>query len=75
MPTYEYTCSKCGEGFERRLRIDERLAKQECPACGRVEAVFHMSAPAIVGSAASAGPAGVCPTSGQACGCGHALHN
>ena len=74
MPIYEYTCPKCGEGFERRLRIEQRLEKQECPACGRVEAEFHMSAPAIVGTAAPTAM-GVCPTSGQACGCSHAVRN
>jgi len=73
MPIYEYKCRNCGEGFERRLRIEERLQKQPCPACGGGEAEFHMSAPAIVGTAAPA--MGVCPSSGQACGCSHAVRN
>jgi putative FmdB family regulatory protein len=35
MPTYDYTCSKCGHTFERICRIANRLdAEQEpCPGC------------------------------------------
>jgi putative FmdB family regulatory protein len=76
MPIYEYTCRACGAGFEKRLRSDERLNEQECPSCGKVEAAFHMSAPAIVGASdRGATDMGYCPGTGQACGCSNAIRN
>jgi len=77
MPIYEYTCRSCGNSFEKRLKVDERLNAQECPSCGKVEAAFRMSAPGLVGAGArSAGSdMGVCPSSGQPCGCAHAIRN
>ena len=33
MPLYEYECRKCGKGFERLLRHDERDDPQMCPTC------------------------------------------
>ncbi|MBI4544073.1 MAG: zinc ribbon domain-containing protein [Gemmatimonadetes bacterium] len=73
MPLYEYSCRTCGTAFERRLKYEERLAPQTCPACGNSETVLRLSTPALVGSAAEA--TGVCPTSGNPCGCAHAVHN
>ena len=78
MPIYEYACRSCGEGFERRLKFEERLSAQVCPACGNEGAVLRMSAPARVGSNASTSGSsdmGFCPTSGQPCGCSHAVRN
>lgn len=75
MPIYEYTCRSCGAGFEKRLKVEERLNTQECPSCGKVEAAFHMSAPAILGADRGSSDVGYCPSTGQACGCSHALRN
>lgn len=77
MPIYEYTCRACGTSFEKRLKVEERQQKQTCPECGRVEAEFHMSAPGLVGIGASASRSdmGTCPSTGQACGCAHAIRN
>ena len=32
MPTYQYECEKCGETFELRRHIDDRV-KPACPKC------------------------------------------
>jgi putative FmdB family regulatory protein len=75
MPIYEYACRKCGAGFEKRLKFEERLAAQTCPSCGATGAVLRMSAPALVGVAASrssSAEVGTCPSTGQPCSCGHA---
>jgi putative FmdB family regulatory protein len=76
MPLYEYTCRDCGTSFEKRLRIDERLAPQECPSCHASRSALRMSAPSFVG-AATGGSDGVprCPSTGHACGCGHGVLN
>lgn len=75
MPIYEYACRQCGAAFERRLKYDERLKPQTCPACGVERAVLRMSAPALVGGGAEPSSGmGVCPSSGQPCGCGQAGH-
>jgi putative FmdB family regulatory protein len=77
MPIYEYACRQCGTAFERRLKYDERLNPQTCPECGRADASLRISAPALVGGAAGGDTSsgmGVCPTSGQPCGCGLGGH-
>jgi hypothetical protein len=61
--------------FEKRLKVDERLAQQVCPSCGRRGAVLVMSAPAKVGAGAAESSGPVCRSTGQACGCGHGLLN
>jgi len=76
MPIYEYACRSCGAAFERRLKYEERLTAQVCPSCGHEGAVLRISAPALVGGgAASESGMGVCPTSGQPCGCGHGVRH
>ncbi len=78
MPIYEYACRHCGTAFERRLKMDERLAAQVCPSCGQKGAVLRMSAPALVGggeSSPASGDLGTCPSTGAACGCAHAIRN
>lgn len=77
MPIYEYACRKCGAAFERRLKYEERLSPGACPSCGLTEVSLRISAPAFVGGSngGDAAPGmGVCPTSGQPCGCGHGGH-
>jgi putative FmdB family regulatory protein len=34
MAVYEYTCKKCGNGFEVTCHMDEREKKAVCPKCG-----------------------------------------
>jgi len=34
MPIYEYNCKKCGDKFEKLLKISEGDKKVECPGCG-----------------------------------------
>ena len=31
MPVYEYQCKKCGEAFEKLVKLDEEV---KCPECG-----------------------------------------
>ncbi|MGI6353308.1 MAG: FmdB family zinc ribbon protein [Armatimonadota bacterium] len=33
MPTYEYQCKDCGEGFEVRRSITDKPKAQPCPQC------------------------------------------
>jgi putative FmdB family regulatory protein len=43
MPTYDYTCQKCGHDFQRIEKISEHGTKKvRCPECKstRVEQVF-----------------------------------
>lgn len=75
MPIYEYTCPACGNGFERRLKIEERLLAQPCPQCGEKRAALRMSAPSLVTGGAASEPLGHCPTSGRPCGCAHAIRD
>jgi len=75
MPIYEYACRACGELFEKRLKVDERLGRQVCPSCGRRGAMLVMSAPAKVGASAASPSGPVCPSTGGACGCGRGQLN
>ena len=44
MPTYEYTCLKCGEQFTRILSLKEFEAGQvTCPKCNTAEVKQQMS--------------------------------
>ncbi|HVP11433.1 MAG TPA: zinc ribbon domain-containing protein [Phycisphaerae bacterium] len=43
MPTYEYTCAKCGTTFELFQSITAKpFRKHECPACGTVRSVRRL---------------------------------
>lgn len=75
MPIYEYVCGSCGAAFERRLKVEERLTPQICPACGHTRGALRMSAPALLGGGRAGEPAGYCPSTGQACGCAHAVRD
>ena len=70
MPTYEYTCRKCHKQFEARLKYEQRLEPQRCPACGARASSLRITAPAFVGTASKAGNGGggggCC---GGSCGC------
>jgi putative FmdB family regulatory protein len=34
MPIYEYQCRKCGEVFERYMKVNEKGDSLTCPYCG-----------------------------------------
>jgi putative FmdB family regulatory protein len=80
MPLYEYSCRDCSAEFELRVKYEERLVTHACPRCGGERTALRLSAPAFVGKASGSGPGGgesmgYCPSSGQACGCSHAIRN
>ena len=33
MPLYEYNCTSCGHGFEKRVSFSEADTNPECPEC------------------------------------------
>ena len=71
MPIYEYTCRKCHNQFDARVKYEQRLEPQPCPACGARETSLRISAPALVGAAShkgSGGSGGGCCGGGCACG-------
>lgn len=43
MPTYEYTCEACGNGWEATQRMSESALK-DCPKCGQPKAKRLISA-------------------------------
>lgn len=51
MPTYDYTCSKCGHTFDKICRIDNRLdaEKDPCPSCNAELSVnLTINSPSLV---------------------------
>ena len=42
--TYEFTCKKCGTGFDVSCHMDEREAKAVCPKCGSHKVTQQLSA-------------------------------
>jgi len=75
MPRYEYRCRACGSTFEVTRPMSESSAPCSCPD-GHDDTVKLLSAVAVGGRSASAGPAGPGPLSpsggccGGGCGCG-----
>jgi len=63
MPIYEYRCENCGESFEKLVKLSDRNAEVECPACGSKNAKKALS---LFGMGAGKGnsSAGSCGTSG-----------
>ncbi len=37
MPIYEYRCRKCGEVFERFMKVNEKGESLTCPHCGEAK--------------------------------------
>ncbi|MCB8944835.1 MAG: zinc ribbon domain-containing protein [Ardenticatenaceae bacterium] len=54
MPTYQYACSECGHGFEKRLRMSQSGETQSCPSCGSQETRKRIGAVAAIGGGQSA---------------------
>lgn len=43
MPTYAYTCKKCGHQFERVEHMSEHAGTHKCPKCGSEKVEPHMA--------------------------------
>ena len=75
MPRYEYRCRACGSTFEVTRPMREYSAPAACPE-GHDDTVKLLSAVAVGGRNASAGPSGASAgpygggCCGGACGCG-----
>jgi len=59
MPIYEYQCLKCGEKFEKLVRLSTSISEIECPKCSgrKVEkliSVFSTRASSTAMASASA---------------------
>ncbi len=69
MPIYEYSCSKCGNEFERLVRSSSE--KVECPKCAGTKVERKLSVFSASVSAGSSGPAcGMvesCPSAKKSC--------
>lgn len=64
MPTYNYSCSKCGV-FEKFQKIKDH-ARADCPTCGSESSQVHVSAPTLdIEGMADAGCPGALETSGD----------
>jgi putative FmdB family regulatory protein len=59
VPIYEYRCRKCGEVFERFMKVNERSESLACPHCGETKPEKILSSFSLKGSeASSCGPTG-----------------
>ena len=71
MPVYEYACARCSERFEKRVSIDARDERTDCPSCGADGAERRVSVFAAFstsgGQTASLG--GCCGGGGGGCAC------
>ena len=47
MPTYEYQCGECGNGFAVRKSLEQRHSGDCCPACGEAAARVLITPPAL----------------------------
>lgn len=72
MPTYEFTCTGCGQRSELRASIAEKEAglRPPCPACGSRELRQALSTVAVIGGGGGepAEAGGGCCAAGCACG-------
>ncbi|HUV16583.1 MAG TPA: zinc ribbon domain-containing protein [Pelolinea sp.] len=74
MPTYEFTCAKCGETFDVRATIQEKESglQPACPNCGNQETRQVLSAGLFIrssGGTSTFNPPGCAPNAGPGC-CG-----
>jgi len=60
MPMYEYRCRKCGEVFERIMKVNARGDSLICPHCGekRAEKILSMFSSSKGSDSSSCGPTG-----------------
>ncbi|HUL38408.1 MAG TPA: zinc ribbon domain-containing protein [Thermodesulfobacteriota bacterium] len=64
MPIYEYQCRKCGEVFERIMKVNERADSLICPQCGEKKPekiLSSFSSSKGSDSSSSCGPGGKSP--------------
>lgn len=66
MPSFDYRCDACGDGFE--ARVASARSRPACPRCGERRARRLPSAPSLRTSSPSAPKLPGC--GGPACGCG-----
>ena len=57
MPFYDFRCVACGTVFEQRQALAVLGQPLPCPTCGTPTAERLVSAPAVLGRAASGGAA------------------
>jgi len=57
MPLYDFRCAACGTVFEQRQSLSMLGQPLPCPTCGTPTAERLVSAPAVLGRAASGGAA------------------
>lgn len=62
MPMYEFRCLRCGERFEKLLKMQDADSDLECPKCGVKETERLLSSFATGGSGGGGG--GGCGPSG-----------
>ncbi len=62
MPIYEYRCRKCGEVFEKIMKVNEKGDSLKCPRCGEKKPEKILSSFSSKGSSevasSSCGPTG-----------------
>ena len=60
MPIYEYRCRKCGEVFERIMKVNARGDSLICPNCGEKKAdkILSMFSSSKGSDSSSCGPTG-----------------
>ncbi len=63
MPLYEYTCSNCGESFDKIVRFSEADQMPACPACGEKETRKKISAGAVIGASSGSSSTASRPSS------------
>ena len=63
MPLYEYTCSNCGENFDKIVRFSEADQMPDCPACGEKETRKKISAGALIGGSSRSSSSASRPSS------------
>ena len=57
MPMYQFSCRDCGQGFEKKLRMAQAGAQQDCPGCGSENTKKVIGAIAIGGVSRASAPA------------------
>jgi putative FmdB family regulatory protein len=55
MPLYEYKCRRCGEEFEKLVRVSKDCATVVCPKCGDTGAERQVS---LIGGLMGCGTSG-----------------
>jgi len=63
MPMYSFVCHDCGQPFDKKLRMSESGAVQDCPACGSNNTRKSIGAVAVGGASRSSAPVSVRPPS------------